>query len=316
MSVDCLTGADRAVAAVIDVVPEFYRKGTTTVVGFTASARNRGPFSVQFELENLSEPSDRALTEAMMIASVALGMQQQCALRIHGNVARSLRHTIDLYQEACAWWWPQRYRKVPIEVGVVDDQPPATTRGILCFSGGVDSIFSARRLGAARQIEAGLLVEGYDIDLANAESLRDQRARVERLLGRLGLATVVIRTNARDVLGQEIVEGAQGSYLAAALNFSIGQLWSRLYVIRHFGSRQHWRRRPCARGCHSVARQRAVSGSCLRRADFAVREVAGAGGRARAVPRYSRLPGAGQRRALWTMFQVPAQCLRLRCNER
>jgi hypothetical protein len=204
-------------SAVINVVPEIYQRKSITTVGFTALARDRGQLRVEFRMEGLPQPSDRAATEATMIASIALAMQQRSVLRVHGNVARSLRHTIDLYQEACAWWWPQRYQKIPIEVGVADDQPPATTRGILCFSGGVDSIFSARQLGGAGQIEAGLLVEGYDIDLDNAQSLRRQRSRVERLLRGLGLSALVMRTNARDVLGQEIIEGAQGSYLAAAL---------------------------------------------------------------------------------------------------
>ena len=171
MSVAGLTGADRATSTVIDVTPEVYRRGSTTVVGFTTSTRDRSSITVQFEMEGMPEPSELAATEAMTIAAIALAMQQRCALRVHGRVARSLRHTIDLYQEACAWWWPQRYRKVPIEVGILDDRPPATTRGILCFSGGLDSVFSAQRLGAAGQIEAGLLVEGYDIDSSNVEAL-------------------------------------------------------------------------------------------------------------------------------------------------
>jgi hypothetical protein len=203
--------------ALIDVVPEVSRRGSLTVVGFTTSARDRSPLTVEFEIEGLAEPSDLAATEAMMIASVALAMQQQCGLRIHGSVSRSLRHTIDLYQEACAWWWPQRYRRVHIDVSIVDDQPPATTRGVVCFSGGVDSIYSAEKLRDAAQITSALLVEGYDIDLCYPASQRDQRDRVERLLGRLGIPLIVIRTNARAVLGQEVIEGAQGSYLAAAL---------------------------------------------------------------------------------------------------
>jgi hypothetical protein len=127
-----------------------------------------------------------------------------------------LRDTIDLYQEACAWWWPQRYRRIPIEVGVVDDQPPTASSGVICFSGGLDSVYSARRLGAAQQIDAGLLVQGYDIDLGGAGQWH-QRDRVARLLDRLGLAMVVVCTNARQALGQTVIEGAQGSYLAAAL---------------------------------------------------------------------------------------------------
>jgi hypothetical protein len=202
---------------VIDVVPEIRRRGPLTTVGFTTSSRDRNPFTVEFQMDGLPEPSELAATEAMMIASIALAMQQQCRLRVRGSVSRSLRHTIDLYQEACAWWWPQRYRKIPIDVDVVDDRPPATTRGILCFSGGIDSIYSANKLGDADQIEAALLVEGYDIDFGNPGSQQDQRNRVERLLQRLGLPLTVIRTNARIVLGQEVIEGAQGSYLAAAL---------------------------------------------------------------------------------------------------
>ena len=202
---------------VIDVVPEVRRRGSLTTIGFTTSARDRNPLTVEFQIDDLPEPTELAVTEAMMIASIALAMQQQCGLRIRGSVSRSLRHTIDLYQEACAWWWPQRYHKVPIDVDIVDDKPPTTTRGILCFSGGVDSIYSADKLGGAEQIDTGLLIEGYDIDLGNPDSQQDQRKRVQRLLQRLGLSLTVVRTNARAVLGQEIIEGAQGSYLAAAL---------------------------------------------------------------------------------------------------
>jgi hypothetical protein len=204
-------------SAVIDVVPEVCHRGFLTTVGFTARIRDRDPVAVQFEMEDCPEPGELAVTEAMMIAAIALAMQQRCVLRVQGRVSRSLRHTVDLYQQACAWWWPQRYETVPIDVDVVDDQPPATARGVLCFSGGVDSIYSAHKLGAARQIEAALLLEGYDIDIGHPDGQRNQRKRVQRLLDALGLQGVVIRTNARAVLGQEVIEGAQGSYLAAAL---------------------------------------------------------------------------------------------------
>lgn len=210
-------------SGLIEVVPQVYLEGATTVVGFTASAPNRLKYDVRFELEGLPAPSECAVTEASMIASVALAMQRRCVLRVRGKVCRSLRHTIDLYQDACAWWWPHRYQKIAIEVDVVDDQPPNGTRGVLCFSGGVDSIFSARRLVADRQIEAGLLLEGYDIDFGNVEGQKHQRVRVGRLLDRLGLETLAIRTNARDSFGQAVIEGAQGSYLAAALTLLSGR---------------------------------------------------------------------------------------------
>lgn len=201
----------------IDVAPEVRQCGSLTTVGFSTRVRDRDAFTVRFEMEDSPAPSDLAAAEAMMLASIALAMKQHCGLRVRGNVSRSLRHTIDLYQEACAWWWPQRYRKVPIDVDVVDDRVATSTRGVLCFSGGVDSIYSADRLRAAKQVDTALLVEGYDIDFGNPEGQQQQRKRVEGLLGRLDLPIAVIRTNARTVLGQEVIEGAQGSYLAAAM---------------------------------------------------------------------------------------------------
>jgi hypothetical protein len=168
-------------------------------------------------MEDLPWPTDRAATEAMMIASIALAMQQRSVLRVKGKVSRSLRHTIDLYQEACAWWFPERYRRVEIEAELLEDLFPTTARGVLCFSAGLDSIFSGKELGAASQVQAALFVEGYDIDFSSQEGLAQQRTRVERLLRKLSLPKLLIRTNVREALGQEVIEGAQGSYLAAAL---------------------------------------------------------------------------------------------------
>jgi hypothetical protein len=204
------------VVGTIEIRPEIVRDGAATIVGYVALTPDGERLGVRFTMEGLPEPSALAATEAMLIAAIALGMQRGCALRMHGSISRSLHDTMDLYQQACASWWPQRYRRIPIEVDIVDDRLPTNTRAIVCFSGGIDSVYSARRLGAGRQIDAGLFVQGYDIDPGCAGEPQ-QRRRVARLLDRLGLTTIVIATNARQVLGQGVIEGAQGSYLAAAL---------------------------------------------------------------------------------------------------
>ena len=199
----------------IQITPEVTRRGTATLVGFTTAPPEGDPIQVQFAIEDSFEPSELAVTEAMLVAAIALAMQRKCTLHVNGKVSRSLRHTVDLYQRALACWWPHRYRQVQIEVDVVDDEPPSTSRGVLCFSGGLDSIYSAQNLGPAEQVDSALLVAGYDIDPGPGE--RHQRDRVARLLDRLRLAMIVISTNVRQVLGQKVIEGAQGSYLAASL---------------------------------------------------------------------------------------------------
>ena len=202
-------------AASIDVTTEVIRDRSATIVGLNAAAASES-IRVAFKIEAPFEPNELAVTEAALLASVALAMQRRCALRLRGKVSRSLRHSIDLYQKTCSGWWPHRYRPIPIEVDVVDDAPPASARGLLCFSGGLDSIYSARHLVPPRQIEAALLVAGYDLD-PGGPGQRQQRLRIARLVDRLGLAMLVIDTDVRQVLGQKVIEGAQGSYLAAAL---------------------------------------------------------------------------------------------------
>jgi hypothetical protein len=200
----------------IDLATDVTREGCSNVVGSTAFMPGGETIRTKFIIEAPFEPSDLAVTECSLLAMVALAMQRKYPLRVRGKISRSLRHSIDLYQRACSCWWPHRYKPIPIEVDVADDKLPASTRGLLCFSGGLDSIYSARNLVSAQQADSGLLVAGYDIDSGGPGQCQ-QRERVARLLDRLGLAMLVISTDVRQVLGQKVIEGAQGSYLAAAL---------------------------------------------------------------------------------------------------
>jgi hypothetical protein len=199
----------------LNVDSDVLQNGERTLVEFIISSTVDEPIKVHFEIETPVVLGRQAVGEAMLLGTLALAMQRNSALRLRGIVSRSLRHSVDLYQNACVYWWPHRYRKIPIDVDVVDDQVSTDANGILCFSGGLDSIYSAATLKETGLIDTGLLVAGYDLD--NEVGQTDQRVRVVRLLERLGLKLFVIKTDVRQVLGQQVIEGAQGSYLAAAL---------------------------------------------------------------------------------------------------
>jgi hypothetical protein len=203
------------VASVIEIRTDVARNGAALTVGLTAFDGQAPPIRAHFVMPD-EAPGSLAVSEAALLATLALAMQRHAALRLHGQISQSLYHSIDLFQHACAAWWPQRYRKIPIEADLVPDRPPANTRGVVCFSGGLDSIWSAQALAADRQIEAGVLVEGYDLDHGDPGQ-RHQRERVRRLLDRIGVDLIVVSTNVRQALGQAVIEGAQGSYLAAVL---------------------------------------------------------------------------------------------------
>lgn len=211
----------------IEVWLEVERADAGTAVGFRALAGDLNPVRAGFFIETPVEPSELAMTEAVLLATLALAMQRGEPLKIHGRVSRTLRHTVDLYQQICARWWPHRYRPIPVDVEIVDDRPPTSARSVLCFSGGLDSIYSARALKAAGLVDAALLVGGYDIDADHGR--QQQRLRVGRLLDRLGLPMIFIDSNVRQVLGQDVIVGAQGSYLAAALTL-LSDTFGRGYV--------------------------------------------------------------------------------------
>src|SRR5262245_21449259 len=111
-------------AASIDLVTDVTRYGSSSFVRLIAAMPAGEPIRTSITIEAPFEPSDLAVTEAALLATVALAMQRNCPLRVHGRISRSLRHSIDLYQKTCSCWWPHRYRPIPIEVDVVDDTPP------------------------------------------------------------------------------------------------------------------------------------------------------------------------------------------------
>jgi len=131
------------------------------------------------------------------------------------------------WQAAMARWRPDQLKVVPIHGPVAAEPPkPAASRGrvLTAFSGGVDSCFTAYRHTVApetglyrrTQLDAGLMVHGFDIPEREDTVFDSAFRRSERILTSLNLRAYRLRTNLRALPGDWECE-THGIWLAAAL---------------------------------------------------------------------------------------------------
>lgn len=188
------------------------------------SARLEGhgrPFTLWFrELDGRA--LDPGLADVYLLGSLLHWMARGGAVHVHGAVSRTLLSNLDEWQAALHSLLPEQYFLVDITVDeVVERDVAPTARAIAAYSGGLDSsctvIRHARGLAGWRteDLEALLLVHGYDIALDRAAEFEGARDRARRGADSVGLHLRSVSTNLK-TLGQDW-ELAHGLAIAAAL---------------------------------------------------------------------------------------------------
>ena len=143
-------------------------------------------------------------------------------LTVHGDVSPSLLRNLEEFQGAWNKWRPEVYHKVEIVADREREAVPAdTTAAISTFSGGVDSCFTAWRhhakLAGHQQcdVQAGLIVHGFDIPLDQQADYDTAAARAEKMLGTIDMDCIRMATNFRELRGHW--EDTHGAGLASCL---------------------------------------------------------------------------------------------------
>lgn len=193
------------------------------------SERWREPlwFEVPTDLNGALTP----LADPFLLACLMQAMQRGRDLRVEGaGVSPGLLGNIDAIQRFVSGWWPECYR--PIRVMADSAAPPqgVPERLVLAFSGGVDSCYTAwrhhHRMGPTPylEIDAGVMVHGFDIPLGREADFARAFARSEAILASIGLPLLKIVTNLRVM--PHIWEHTHGISRAAALS-ALGAGYSR-----------------------------------------------------------------------------------------
>ena len=161
--------------------------------------------------------------EPFLLAFLLPAMRRGYAVRIDEPVDEGLLGHLDVFQATWAGWLPHRLRVIPIDAEPRAGSSPAS-RGITCFSGGVDSAYTLLRHGrpggSPPLVDAGLLVHGFDIPAEDARPFAGARARAERMLASEGADLVSLWTDLRRLEAAFDVRWdreTHGAALAAAL---------------------------------------------------------------------------------------------------
>jgi hypothetical protein len=166
-----------------------------------------------------------ALTESCdpyILPAIFIAMQKHARLVVHGQVSPSLMKNLTELQTVWAAWRPGIYTPVEISADLEQEcQLPANRAVLAPFSGGVDSVFTVWRHHyglAGRQnlnIQAGLMMHGFDIRLNQPEAFARAAQKAQKSLDGLGIKLITIATNLKKI--DLSFEDAQSAILASCM---------------------------------------------------------------------------------------------------
>ena len=159
--------------------------------------------------ESLTDQADPFVIGAVFLLMLAARESaDQTELLVHGSVSPSLIRNLEEFQRAWSMWRPDLYGTAAIRAEVESEESASSEpRGVvLCFSGGVDSSYTAythtrsELASASCPLEACVMVQGWDFEADEDALFERAAARSKRILDSIGLPLVRIATNYRSVV--------------------------------------------------------------------------------------------------------------------
>lgn len=145
--------------------------------------------------------------DPLVVATLLLAMSQSMDIKVHGQVSPSLLRNLTEFQAAWSSWCPKLYHPIEISAEVEREQsnPKAEYKAIAAFSGGVDSSFTVwrhrtNRCGRRqRNLQAGLVIHGFDIPLEKQQAFNRATEKARAILSSLGMELIPMSTNIRQL---------------------------------------------------------------------------------------------------------------------
>lgn len=186
--------------------------------------------------EEAVAPGEPAVGDAFFLAALPAAMKVGLPFEVRGTVSPSLIAGVAEWQLSMVSLFPGKFHSVPVstfsenpgqDAAAVPPDLVSAARGcLMCFSGGVDSSFTARLFSGAANplgipLAAGLFVHGFDIEKNNHAGFAAAVERVRPILEAAGARLLVARTNIRDLchkFGLDWGQEVHGIHLAALLH--------------------------------------------------------------------------------------------------
>jgi hypothetical protein len=195
----------------------------STTVSVTIESSDRDHASLWYRVPSEYAALIPSSCDSFAVATLMLAMSQSTDVVVHGEVSPSLLRNLEEFQSAWVCWCPQKYQKIEITAEVEREQLSAAPeeKAIAAFSGGVDSCFTVFRHKAGRagrltrNLQAGLMVHGFDIPLAQQQVFERAEEKSRAILASLGVELITMTTNFREL--PQDWEDVFGAAVASAL---------------------------------------------------------------------------------------------------
>ena len=159
-----------------------------------------------YSVESSREQELCTNADPFVLGILQIAMNAGQPLHIHGQVSPSLLRNLEDFQRAWAVWIPEKYKVIEIKADKErEPELPKRTTAIMCFSGGVDSCFTAYRHARIvstrfpQPLETAIMVHGFDIPLDQIEYYESACKKVEYQLNSLNIQLYRVSTNFKEI---------------------------------------------------------------------------------------------------------------------
>lgn len=143
--------------------------------------------------------------DAYLLSALLPAMKLNANIKVYGSASRSLLANLTELQLIWQTWCPELYFIADIKTNQLRDNDVLVPGAIVAFSGGTDAQFSAYRHAtgkagyATQELKAGVLVQGFDIPLADDIGFLGAERMATETLADIELKLLAVKTNTREL---------------------------------------------------------------------------------------------------------------------
>lgn len=173
-----------------------------------------------FRLPREHAPSPEAAADACFTLGLVLAMSSDGELQMEAPVSRQLVAASEELQDILTSWFPQRLKRARLSLPTrAETIAPAPSGGVSCFTGGVDSFYTA--VARSDRISNLVFVHGFDIPLSHTSFFNETVEHLQAAAADLGKPLVTLSTNLKMFTNKRVYWGPVAHGVALA---SVGTL--------------------------------------------------------------------------------------------
>ncbi|MFC2043174.1 hypothetical protein ACFLUA_03375 [Chloroflexota bacterium] len=171
-------------------------------VNFTIESQEIPRTLLWYRLPDQYESDITRTCDPLVVGILFKAMRTSSDIIVHGTASPSLLVNLGEFNAAWSDWLPDRFSNINIYAEEEKEGSQADTSAhVAAFSGGVDGAFTIWRhrtgqgVNRQRNIQAGLLVHGFDIPLGWEEDFNNAYRKSRIMLKSVGLDLIPVKTN-------------------------------------------------------------------------------------------------------------------------